>query len=367
MPRPIVGPCRLLALVACCAAWAANVRAEERPASERARELMNHSHWKQARAVVEAGLREHPDDPALLSAMADVHATFGELEEAQAVGERAVRLAPHDAQAHESLAEVYGERASRSGPIRALSYAGKFRRQAEAAIADQPDRLEARYILMVFYLQAPRIAGGDHRKALSYAGEIAGIDSAMGELARAEVAVQTHDTAGVEADYRRAVEMAPRSVRARMALANWAAAPWRGQWELAEHQARAACEAEPDRSAPYALLAWLYAHLGRWATLDSLLAEADARCPDDRNPWYQAGRALLADDREPERAERCFRRYLEIEAEPRAPDLAHGHWRLAQALEKQNRRDEAVAELRESLRLAPGFDLARRDLKRLKG
>ncbi len=367
MPRwtsPLRG---IVAVLACCAGWLTTSPAAEPSASQRARELMNHSHWKRARALVESELRIHPDDPALLSAMADVHATFGNLEQAQAVGERAVRLAPHDAQAHESLAEVYAERASRSGPLRALEYAGKFRKQADAAIADQPDRLEARYDLMVFYLQAPSIAGGDHRKARACAEEIARIDPGMGELARAVYASQTHDTVGVDAYYRSAVEKDPGSVRARMSLANWAAAPWRGEWALAEAQARAASEAEPDRSAPYALLATLYARLGRWAELDSLLEAADEHCPDDRNPWYQAGRTLLTDDRELERAERCFRHYLEIDPEPRAPDLAHAHWKLAEVLDRRGRREEAAAELREALRLEPGFDIARRDLKRLKG
>lgn len=341
--------------------------AAEAPAPQRARDLMDHSHWKRARAVVESELKAHPDDPALLSAMADVFATYDSLEEAQAVGERAVKLAPQDAQAHESLAEVYGERAGRAGILKAMGFAGKFRKEAEASIAADPNRVESRYDLMIFYLKAPGIAGGDHKKARGCAEAIAKIDPTMGELAMAEFAIETHDTLGLDAYYRRAVEKNPKSVRARMALANWAAAPWRAQWALAEEQARAARDAEPDRSGPYSLLSGLYAHLERWDDLDAVLAQADAQCPDDRNPWYQAGRVLLTDGHDLPRAERCFRRFLEIDPEPHGPDLAHARWRLAQVLEKQNRRDEAVAELRAALKLKPDLDVAKKDLKRLKG
>lgn len=367
MPRSRnpLGP--ILFLLLPCVLGVVSAPAAEAPAPQRARELMDHHHWKRARALLESELRAHPDDPGLLSAMADVHATFEELDEAQAVGERAVKLAPNDAQAHESLAEVYGERAGRSGILKAMGFAGKFRKEAEAAIADEPGRIEARYDLMIYHLKAPGIAGGDRKKARAYAEEIAKLDPASGELALAEFAAETHDTTGIDAYYRRAVEKNPRSVPARMALASWAAAPWRGQWALAEEQARAARDAEPDRAAPYALLAGVYAHLERWADLDAALAQADAQCPDDRNPWYQAGRVLLTDGRELERAERCFRRFLEIEPEPHGPDLAHARWRLAQVLEKQNRREEALSELREALKLKPDLDVAKKELKRLKG
>jgi tetratricopeptide (TPR) repeat protein len=328
---------------------------------------MSGGHWKQARALVESEVRAHPDDPALLSAMADVLSTFGELDAAQAAGERAVKLAPHDAQAHESLAEVYGDRAGHAGLLKAMGLAGKFRKEAEAAIADDPGRVEARYDLMVFHLKAPGVAGGDRKRARAYVDEIMKLDPVMGELALAEFSVDTHDTVGVDACYRRAVEKDPHSIRARMALASWAVAPWRAQWALAEEQGLAARDADPGRPAAYALLAGLYARLQRWADLDTVLAQAGVRCPDDRNPWYQAGRILLADGHDLPRAERYFRHFLEIDPEPNGPSLAHGRWRLAQVLEKEDRRAEAVTELETALRLKPDLEPAKKDLKRLKG
>ncbi|RPJ55307.1 MAG: tetratricopeptide repeat protein [Acidobacteria bacterium] len=42
------------------------------------------------------------------------------------------------------------------------------------------------------------------------------------------------------------------------------------------------------------------------------------------------------------------------------------HWRLALTLEKLNRKPEAIHELQSALRLAPDFEEAKRDLKRLK-
>ena len=46
------------------------------------------------------------------------------------------------------------------------------------------------------------------------------------------------------------------------------------------------------------------------------------------------------------------------------PRLSRAHWRLAQALEKQGRKPEAVAELEAALRLEHGLEGAEKDLKR---
>src|SRR5262249_11404091 len=151
--------------------------------------------------------------------------------------------------------------------------------------------------------------------------------------------------------YRAAVEKDPKNVEARIALAAWLAVPWRQKWDEVEKNAHAAVEAAPDRATPYAVLAGVYAHQQRWSELEAVLGEADAACPDNRYPWYQAGRMMLIDGTDLARAEKCFRRFLEIEPEPNGPGLAHGRWRLGLVLEKQGHKNEAIAELEAALKL----------------
>jgi tetratricopeptide (TPR) repeat protein len=367
MPRP-----RLLARLAAIAALTsvlgvASAHAADAPVPQQARDLMDHNHWKRARDLIEPEFKAHPNDAAVVSALAQVRLGFDRLDEARDLAELAVKIAPGDAQAHETCADVFGELAGHSGMLKAMGYARRFRKEAEASLAIEPGRFESLMGLMIFYLKAPGIAGGSRQKALQKAGEIAKFNPAKGELALARYAQETGDTNAVEGHYRAAIEKDPKCYEAMISLASAAAAPWRAQWEVSETQARAASKVAPDRSGPYALLASLYAHLERWGDLDQVLAEADAACPDDRNPWYQTGRILLAEGHDLARAERCFRHFLDLEPEPNGPALAHAHWRLGLVLEKQNHRAEAITEVEAALKLKPDLDPAKRDLKRLKG
>jgi len=329
--------------------------------------LMERGRWNEAAARLEAAQKSHPDDPQVLSALAEVRARFGRLEEAQKLAERAVELAPNDGGVRASLADVLGEMASEAGALKALGLAKRFRKEAEAAIALDPKQVGPRRGLMEFHLRAPGIAGGDKKKSPLYAAEIAGLDPVEGELAHARLAELSRDTLAIEGRLRKAVALAPGSAEARMALANWCSAPWRKRASEAEEHARAARAADPDRPGPVTLLAVLYAQQGRWADVDALLADAAKSFPAVRPAWYQAGRVALVQGSELARAERWFREYLEHEPEPGAPSRAHAHWRLAQVLEKQGRKSDAVGELQAALRLRPDLQEAKKDLKRLRG
>lgn len=64
------------------------------------------------------------------------------------------------------------------------------------------------------------------------------------------------------------------------------------------------------------------------------------------------------------KAEAEFRLAAETEGAD-AADRARGWWRLARLLEKQGKKDEALAALRRAVEADPGYDRARRDLDRL--
>lgn len=361
-PFPLVAPLLAITLFAVAPALAAAA-----DAPQAARALMDAGHWKRARQVLETQLHATPDDPATLAAYAEVRAQFGDVDEAEKLARRAVTLAPGDAEVHETLAQVVGRRAQKAGILKGLGLAKEFKREAERAVALDPKRIEARDMLMQFHLQAPGIVGGDKKKAKAYVDEIARLDPVRGELARAAYAQAMKDSLAVEGCYRRAIAEDPHAVDARLALASWLLAPWRLKLDEAEGEARAVLAEAPDRAAGWSLLAAIAAKRHDSQALDSVLAAAEVHCPDHRGPWYQAGRVLLAEGNDLPRAERCFRRYLEIEPEPGNPTLAHGHWRLAQVLEKEGRRPEARAELETALKLKPDLDDAKKELKRLKG
>jgi tetratricopeptide (TPR) repeat protein len=260
-----------------------------------------------------------------------------------------------------------GTQAQHAGKLKVLGLAKRFKREAEATLAIDPRHVEALDGLIEFYSGAPGIAGGDDKKAAALAESLVLIDPARGRLAQASLFFNDKKEDLGEKALRLAVAEAPGDYRARMTLVRLLATDKHKQWDEAETHLKAALAIAPGRIAAYAALAGLYAHLGRWDDLDKILAVGERAVPDNRSAYYQAGRTLLGDDKEPARAERFFRYYLAAEPEIGAPTLAHAHWRLGLVIEKQGRKPEALAEVQQALTLKPDLgDDAKKDLKRLK-
>jgi len=329
-------------------------------------DLIERGAWKQARGAVAELAAKSPGDARTFYLQSRIELAFSHPDPALAAAEKAVALEPRNGRYHFQLAEVLGSTAQRAGKLKAFSLARRFKKEAEAALALDPGLDDARWSLMEFYSIAPGIVGGDGKKSRAMADEIAKRDPVRGLLAQAQLALRAKHEAEAIALYQRAVEMDPKNYPARVSLARLLGSDTQKKYDQVEAHARAALEIDPRRSGGYAILAGLYAHLERWAELDEMLARAERGIPGNLTPHYQAGRILLTDGRQLERAERYLRQYLTVEPEGSAPSAAHAHWRLGNVLEKQGRKPEALAELETSLRLNPDLDEAKKDLKRVK-
>jgi tetratricopeptide (TPR) repeat protein len=328
--------------------------------------LIEAGHFKQARALIDARAASAPDDPATLYLQARMMLVGGDPKGALPIAERAATLEPKNADYRYQVAECVGSQAQRAGALKGLGLAKRFKREAEATLALDPRHVDAHEGLIEFYSVAPGIAGGNDQRALQLAQALVAIAPAPGRLAQATLAFRNKKDPEGEAALRQAVAVDPASYRARLALARFLGADTRKAYDEAERETRAAIAIDPGRVGGWAVLAYLHAHLQKWDALEQTLAESEQAVPDNLSPWYQAGRTLIADDREAARAERYLRRYLTVEPEVGAPSFAHAHWRLGLAIEMQGRRPEALAELETALRLKPDLDDAKKDLKRLK-
>lgn len=347
-----------LVLIAALAALPALARDETSVA------LAERGQWKQLRARVTPRLQTNPEDAETLWLMSRVKQAFGDPATAMTYAEKAVKLEPGNAEYHFQLAEMIGSAAQKAGPLKGLGLAKRFRKEAEAAVALDPKHIEARTDLILFYLKAPGIVGGDKAKAAALVEEIGRIDPARGLLARARMGFEQKDTVRAEQSLRKAAEMAPANYEIQMAASNFYAN--RDQWDLAEKHAKAAMAVDAKRSGPYSLLAMVAAERGQWAEVDAKLAAAETATPDNLSPFYHVGRVLVTEKKEPARAERYLRKYLGAEPEGFSPSLAGAHWRLGQALEQQGKMDLGIAEVESAVAMKPDLDDAKKDLKRMK-
>ena len=332
-------------------------------------ELIKDGHWKRARAVVEPQYRVHPDDAELNFLLSEIDSAFGNLDRARALAEKAVALKSSDARYHRQLADVDGETAEAASLFAKGGWAKKFKAEAEEAAQLDPKNLDARFDLLEYDLQAPRLMGGGKDKAAEMADEIAKIDPAQGDLAQARIAQDAKDAAAEESWYLKALTAAPADYDTLTQAAAFYERPPQPKLDRARKYAEQAIKIRPDRAEAYSLLASAYAGEGRWSELETTLAQAQKNVPDDFSPYYRAALTILNNNASTPadlaRAEGYFRRYLTSDPEGGEPTLAHAHWRLGLVLEKEGQKPQAVSELKAALELNPNLNGAKKDLSRL--
>jgi tetratricopeptide (TPR) repeat protein len=332
------------------------------------KQLFDHGYLRKAAAECEQRLATNAKDSEAGALLARIRAEQGDTDAALKLANAAVAADPKSADAQYALAEYYGREARDASVFRQAGLAGKMKKASEAALAIDPNHIDALEISSDFYRFAPGIMGGDKKKSVEYVDRMVKADPVSGWLKRAEVAMSGKDKDSVRAAecYRQAAAVQPVSPRAEVALAFWLLQPWRDP-ATSEKLALAAVQAEPWRTGGWQCLAALYAYQERWADLDDVLKKSEAAEPAHLAPWYTAARQLLNAGKDPARAESYLRHYLTVEPEIGSQTWAAARWRLGQALEKQGKKSEAVAEMETAVKLDPKLEDAKKDLKRLRG
>ena len=338
-------------------------------------DLIKEGHWKRARPLAEQQYAAHPNDARAAYQLSQVKEAFGDLDGALPLAEKAVSLDGSNAAYHYQLGTVCGEKADAASFFQKAGWAKRFKEEAEKAASLDPKNVDARFGLIEFYLQAPRLMGGDKSKAREMADEIAKADAGEGYAADLRLARESHDAATQATVCGRALAAAIENYDALVSLATYCdldppPSPGATEQFIQGTQlvqfARRAVKADAGRVEAYIVLARWYGQAGRSQDLPPLLGEAEKMIPDDFRPYFAAGNGLLAAGKDLPNSERYFRKYLGGEPEAGAPDLAVAHWRLGLVLEKEGHKQEAVAEIEAAVKMKPSLREAKKDLDRLK-
>lgn len=329
--------------------------------------IMEAGHWKRLRQMADEKLKANPDDPQARLWLSKIKSSFGDHYGALAEAERAVVLDPRNPGAHAQLAEASAFLADRSGSLAALSHVRRMKRGLDAALALDPNNLDALLVQMMFSWKAPGIAGGDKKKAVRIADQLVTTLPVWGNLAHARLLQEGGEDATVERWLLNAVKANPSFFRAHISLARFYCCTAKTkQLDKAEKAALEAIRLDPNSAAGYETLAYVHAYGQRWSELESTLQRAAKSVSDDLAPHYFAAAALLDIGRDFRRAEQYLNHYLSGTPEGRQPSHAQTHALLASLYVKEGRKADAVRELSIALRLQPDLESAKAELKRLK-
>ncbi len=167
-----------------------------------------------------AHVKRNKKDAAALSLLGQLEYGRGNAEASVKWLEKAASVNPEEIEYQLALGDAYAERINEIGTFGKMRMAGKLRKAYERAVELDPELIDARYSLMMFYIRAPGIAGGSKEKALEQAKEISKRDPIRGKLA--EAMVYRGDDKNVDATIalREVVRLDPDSVEAHIGLGN---------------------------------------------------------------------------------------------------------------------------------------------------
>jgi hypothetical protein len=92
-----------------------------------------------------------------------------------------------------------GAKARHAGPVAAMGYATRIRDDFLKAVELDPHNTDARFALLDYYMQAPRLVGGGKARARALAAQTEAVDPAAARLMQAQLALGEKDDANAQA------------------------------------------------------------------------------------------------------------------------------------------------------------------------
>jgi tetratricopeptide (TPR) repeat protein len=203
--------------------------------------------------------------------------------------------------------------------------------QMKKELEIDPTNLGTIFRLMYYYLNSPESVGGGKEKAIEEAEAIKKQNTAAGHCALAMIFAHEKNYKQAENEYLKAIEINPTNVK------------------------------------PMYYLGYLYQENKQYEKAVSTFEKILMIDSTEINAYYQIGRTSCFSHKNLDRAEECFKKYIEkyIETNPEkgSPSIDMAHWRLGIIYKLQGKKDFAVKEFKKALALNPNNKWAKNALK----
>jgi tetratricopeptide (TPR) repeat protein len=281
----------------------------------------------QAKSFLQQAIAADPKNAEPHFLLGEVLYAFGDFAKASDEAQKAIGLDDTKSDYHLLLGNALSGMIDSVGMFKKMSLGHQMRTEFEKAVAENPKNIQARTALAEFYAQAPSMMGGGMDKAVDQVKQIGILDALEGHYAMATVDVDQKKFAEAEQEYKAAIAI------------------------------------DPKRARSYSQLAFVYILEKKDSEAPALFRKAVEADPNYLPGYFGVARSDLLSGQNLDEAELDFKKYLSRWPEEGDPSLANAHWRLGQVYEKQGKKDLAVAEWQEALKLAPNYKAAQESLK----
>jgi tetratricopeptide (TPR) repeat protein len=175
------------------------------PNFDKAEKLFEVGKYDQAQSIFENFLKENPSHLKTIEYLGDIAGHQKSWDKAIGYYQKLKQLKPSDANYYYKYGGALGMKAKDSNKFKALGMIGEVKQSFEKAIELNPKHIEARWALVMIYIQLPAIVGGSETKAIKYSNELLKLSPVDGYLSRGQIEEHFKRYSAAEQQYKKAI------------------------------------------------------------------------------------------------------------------------------------------------------------------
>jgi tetratricopeptide (TPR) repeat protein len=171
---------------------------------EKAEKLYQQNKFVEARTLFESYLNANPNDTKTLEYLGDIAGNYKQWDKAIGYYKKIKTQYPNNAIYQYKYGGVLGMKAKEVNKFKALSLIGDVEDSFLRAAKLDPNYIDARWALVILYIELPGIIGGSETKAQKYANELMALSKVDGYLAKGHIDEYFKRYTNAEANYKKA-------------------------------------------------------------------------------------------------------------------------------------------------------------------
>ena len=186
---------------------------------DRGEKLFREEKFEQAQVLLEHVLVTQPSNLKAIEYLGDIAGHNKSWDKSSGYYKKLKQLKPTEANYYYKYGGVLGMKAKESSKFKALGMIGEIKESFEKAITLNPKHIEARWALVMIYIQLPGIVGGSETKAVKYSNELLKLSPVDGYLSKGQIEEYFKRYSLAEQQYKKAIAAGSTKVGGQM-LAN---------------------------------------------------------------------------------------------------------------------------------------------------